>query len=124
MDAIFIAGGLIPYPLKCVLHVLSSGLFQPSISTPLQYCFLPPTGVGERMMTHLYKVYLRRSLYSYGSGCKRLIAVNVSSIMLEMLGRMNSERGVMVRLAWSGRSLLRLRRSVGADFTSRIEKIL
>lgn len=96
MDAIFIAGGLIPYPF------LSSGLFQPSISTPLQYCFLPPTGVGERMMTRLYKVYLRRSLYSYGSGCKRLITVNVSSIMLEMLGRMNSERGAMVRLALVG----------------------
>lgn len=27
MDAIFIAGGLIPYPLKCMLDVLSSGLF-------------------------------------------------------------------------------------------------
>lgn len=41
--------------------------------------------------------------------------MNVSSIMLEMLGRMNSEMGAMVRLAWSERSLLRLRRSVGAD---------
>lgn len=38
--------------------------------------------------------------------------MNVSSIMLEMLGSMNSEMGAMVMLAWSERSLLRLRRSV------------
>ena len=55
---------------------------------------------------------------------QRLIAVNVSSIMPEMLGRMNSERGAMVRLAWSGWSLLRLRRKVWVMIHLQDKKIL